>query len=69
MTNKYLIRIFTLLLVATAAQAQSVDSLIQEALKNNPQLKSFKYQIQATGFRANAAQALPAPTFGLEFSQ
>ncbi len=49
--------------------AQSVDSLIHEALKNNPQLKSFGYQIQASGFRANAAQALPAPSVGVEFSQ
>jgi outer membrane protein TolC len=51
------------------AQAQTVDSLIQEAFRNNPQLKSFGYQIQAAGFRANAAGALPAPTVGLEFSQ
>jgi len=38
-------------------------------MKNNPQLKSVEYQIEAAGFRASAAQALPAPTVGLEFSQ
>ncbi|MGD1047012.1 MAG: TolC family protein, partial [Bacteroidota bacterium] len=51
------------------AIAQPVDSLIQEAYKNNPQFKSFEYQIQATGFRASATSALPAPTLGIEFSQ
>lgn len=69
MSNTYLWRILPLLVVVVFAHSQSVDSLVQEALKNNPQLKSFEYQIQATGFRANAAGALPAPTVGLEFSQ
>ncbi|NUN68949.1 MAG: TolC family protein [Bacteroidetes bacterium] len=69
MSNTYLWRILPLLVVVVLAHSQSVDSLVQEALKNNPQLKSFEYQIQATGFRANAAGALPAPTLGLEFSQ
>ncbi|MFA6540536.1 MAG: TolC family protein, partial [Bacteroidota bacterium] len=54
---------------AALMHAQSVDSLVHEGLKNNPQLKSFHYQIQAAGFRANSAQALPAPTIGVEFSQ
>lgn len=69
MTNKYLKQIFSFLVAVTIVQSQSVDSLIKEGLKNNPQLKSFDFQIQATGFRANASQALPAPTVGLEFSQ
>ena len=60
---------FSFLFLASSVQAQSVDSLIQEAMKNNPQLKSVGYQIEAAGFRAGAAQALPAPTVGLEFSQ
>ncbi|MFA5833913.1 MAG: TolC family protein [Bacteroidota bacterium] len=69
MTNKSLQWVFSFLFAAALVQAQSVDSLIREGLKNNPQLKSYEYQIQATGFRANASQALPAPTVGLEFSQ
>ncbi len=69
MTFKYLILTFSFLAIATIVQAQSVDSLVQEGLKNNPQLKSFEYQIKATGFRAAGSQALPAPTVGLEFSQ
>ena len=59
--------IFSFLL--TRAIAQPVDSLIQEAYRINPQLKSFEYQIQATGFRASSASAWPAPTLGVEFSQ
>ncbi len=69
MSNTYIRRILPLLVIVVFAQSQSVDSLVQEALKNNPQLKSFEYQIQATGFRANSVGALPAPTVGLEFSQ
>ena len=51
------------------AIAQPVDSLIQEAKRNNPQFKSFEYQIQATGFRASSSGAWPAPAIGIEFSQ
>lgn len=69
MSNTYIRRILPLLVMVVFAHSQSVDSLVQEALKNNPQLKSFEYQIQATGFRANSVGALPAPTVGLEFSQ
>jgi outer membrane protein TolC len=53
----------------SAAQAQSVDSLVQEALRNNPRVKAFKYQRDASYYRANASGALPAPTISLEFSQ
>jgi outer membrane protein TolC len=55
--------------LVSQAVAQPVDSLIQEAYKNNPQLKSFEYQIQATGFRASSSGAWPAPSIGVEFSQ
>jgi outer membrane protein TolC len=55
--------------LVSQAVAQPVDSLIQEASKNNPQFKSFEYQIQATGFRASSSSAWPAPTLGVEFSQ
>lgn len=55
--------------LVSQAVAQPVDSLIQEAYKNNPQLKSFEYKIQAAGFRASSSSAWPAPTLGVEFSQ
>jgi outer membrane protein TolC len=49
--------------------AQDIDSLITEALKNNPQLKSLEYQIAAAEYRAQAVRSLSPPTLGLEFSQ
>ena len=61
--------LFTFSFLFSQAVAQPVDSLIQEAYKNNPQLKSFEYQIQATGFRASSSSAWQAPTIGIEFSQ
>ncbi|MCX6121162.1 MAG: TolC family protein [Ignavibacteriales bacterium] len=61
--------LLTFSFLLSQAIAQPVDSLIQEAYKNNPQLKSFEYKIQATGFRASSASAWPAPTLGIEFSQ
>ena len=61
--------LLTFSFLLSQAIAQPVDSLIQEASKNNPQLKSFEYQIQATGFRASSSSAWPAPTIGMEFSQ
>lgn len=69
MMTPYMKQAFFLLITATLVRAQSVDSLVSEGLRNNPQLKSFQYQIQASGFRANSSQALPAPTIGVEFSQ
>lgn len=66
---RYIKLLFALSFLVSAAIAQSVDSLVQEALRNNPQIKAFKYQREATGYRASASGALPAPTIGLEFSQ
>jgi outer membrane protein, heavy metal efflux system len=66
---RYVTLLFAFSFLVSAANAQSVDSLVQEALKNNPQVKAFKYQIEATGYRASSTSALPAPTLGLEFSQ
>jgi len=66
---KKIAALFTFSFLLSQAIAQPVDSLIQEAYKNNPQLKSFEYQIQATGFRASSSSAWPAPTIGIEFSQ
>lgn len=50
-------------------QAQSVDSLINEALHSNPQMKSLQYKISAAGFRAKSADNLPPPSLGIEFQQ
>ncbi|MDZ7319810.1 MAG: TolC family protein [candidate division KSB1 bacterium] len=49
--------------------AQHIDSLVAEAVRNNPQLRSLDYQVAATQFRAQSVRSLPPPTLGLEFSQ
>ena len=49
--------------------AQSIDSLINEALINNPQLKALNYKITASAFRVESTDTYPAPTIGIEFSQ
>jgi len=60
----------TIILFATAIMhAQSVDSLVAEALKNNPQLKSLQYKITASEKRTESINTLPAPNFSVEFSQ
>ena len=50
-------------------KAQSVDSLVSEAVKNNPQLKSLQYKITASEKRAESINILPVPNFSVEFSQ
>ena len=49
--------------------AQSVDSLVREALQNNPQLRSLEFQIIGAERKAESVGALPAPNFTVEFSQ
>lgn len=49
--------------------AQSVDSLVNEAFRNNPQLKALEYRKKSAAFRAESASSYPAPTLGIEFSQ
>jgi len=49
--------------------AQQVDSLVAEAIKNNPQLKSLQYKITASEKRTESINTLPAPNFSVEFSQ
>jgi outer membrane protein TolC len=60
---------FLITFLISSAQPQSLDSLVREALRNNPQMKAFKYQREASEYRANASSSLPAPTLGVEFSQ
>ncbi len=61
--------VMLLLFPGSSALTQSVDTLVQEALKNNPQVSSFDHRIQATDSRSRSAGAWPAPTIGVEFSQ
>ena len=54
---------------AFSTKAQSVDSLVSEAVKNNPQLKSLQYKITASERRTESINTLPAPNLSVEFSQ
>ncbi|MBM2814770.1 MAG: hypothetical protein HW421_1532 [Ignavibacteria bacterium] len=49
--------------------SQSVDSLIKEALVNNPYLKSLDLKVRASEERAKSINSYPAPTVGFELSQ
>lgn len=49
--------------------AQSLDSLIAEAERNNPQLKALQYKITVSEKRIEAINTLPPPNFSVEFSQ
>lgn len=49
--------------------AQQIDSLVAEAVKNNPQLKSRQYKIIASEKRTESINTLPAPNLSVEFSQ
>ncbi len=48
---------------------QSVDSLVAEAVKNNPQLKSLQYKITASEKRSESINTLPPPNLSIEFAQ
>jgi outer membrane protein TolC len=63
------ITLIAVVVMVPLASAQQVDSLVQEGLRNNPQLRSYTYQRQAAEYRASAVGALPAPALGVEFSQ
>lgn len=73
MNNKNLFYhiIVTLALLFTEASTfgQSIDSLVNETLQNNPQLKSIQYRIKAAGYKAASVNTYPAPSLSLEFSQ
>ncbi|MFA6978102.1 MAG: TolC family protein [Ignavibacteriaceae bacterium] len=66
-TTKLVIIIILLLMIEV--KAQQVDSLVSEAVKNNPQLKSLQYRITASERRTESINTLPAPNLSVEFSQ
>lgn len=49
--------------------AQSVDSLINEAMLNNPYLKSIEQKIYSGQYRAESVDYLPPPSLGVQFDQ
>lgn len=48
---------------------QSIDSLVNEAIVNNPKLKSLQYRIEASEYRSESVDYLPPPNLSVEFSQ
>jgi outer membrane protein TolC len=52
-----------------AVYGQSVDSLVNEALMNNRQLKGLEQRVRSAGYKSESAGYLPAPTLGIEFQQ
>ncbi|MFH0733091.1 MAG: TolC family protein [bacterium] len=70
MNYRNLIVGFVLILFAVnLTNAQTLDSLISEALNNNQQLKGLGYKIKSAEYKIESANTLPAPTLGIEFSQ
>ena len=61
--------VFSIILIQSISEAQTLDSLIEEALINNPQLKGMQFNIKASEFRAESINNYPAPNASLEFSQ
>lgn len=66
-TTKLMLIIISLSMIEVNAQA--VDSLVAEAVRNNPQLRSLQYKITASEKRSESVNTLPAPNFSVEFSQ
>jgi outer membrane protein TolC len=58
-----------LLFMNGTTYSQSVDSLVAEAIRNNPQLKSLQYKITASENRSESTNTMPPPNFSVEFSQ
>lgn len=56
-------------LFSSPVYAQTLDSLIQEAVSNNPQLKALEHRIESAGYRVESTDTYPAPDLSVEFSQ
>lgn len=57
-----------ILFISFKLNAQSIDSLLNEAYRNNPQLNSLKFKITASEFNMKSVNSLPPPTIGIEFN-
>jgi outer membrane protein TolC len=65
----YLLVVLAIMFASIFINAQSVDSLVNEAVANNPQLKSLQYRIKASEYRSESINYLPPPNLSVEFSQ
>ena len=60
---------FIIVFTSLTINAQSIDSLVNEAIVNNPKLKSLQYRIKASEYRSKSINNLPPPNLSVEFSQ
>ncbi len=60
---------FIIVFTSLTINAQSIDSLVNEAIVNNPKLKSLQYRIKASEYRSESVNNLPPPNLSVEFSQ
>ena len=65
----YITAVFIILFASITNNAQSIDSLVNEAIVNNPKLKSLQYRIEASEYRSESVDYLPPPNLSVEFSQ
>ena len=69
MKRSILAVVLLIVICGGAVYAQSVDSLVNEALSNNRQLKGLEQRVRSAGYKSESVGYLPAPTLGVEFSQ
>lgn len=55
--------------IADTTNGQTIDSLLNEASRNNPQLKAYEQRITAAEYKSESAGYLPPPSVGIEFQQ
>lgn len=65
----FVVLIIVVLLLSGNTFAQSVESLVNEAIANNPQLKSLQFRIKASEYNSKSINYLPPPNLSVEFSQ
>ncbi len=66
---QYLFAVLVVMFASIFINAQSIDSLVNEAVVNNPKLKSLEYKIKASEYRSESVNNLPPPNLSIEFSQ
>lgn len=70
--RNFLLTILSMIIILLSGgqvKAQSVDSLVNEAITNNPKLKSLQYRIEASEYKSESVDYLPPPNLSVEFSQ
>ena len=55
--------------INSALRAQPLDSLLSEAMRNNPQLRAYSFTVRAAEHRIDVAGALPPPQAGVAVEQ